>query len=446
MKNCYSCAMITRREMLAGAASWAAFSTLASRGDAQTESSPVRVRGTARACIFVNLNGAPSHLDTFDPKDAAWNPEDIDLRQYPGGIVLSYTLFPELSKYVQDLLILRSVSSWEAAHDRGQFYMQTAHPSNPAFVAETPHIGAVVALERGNQGPLPPFLAPNGGAGQGATFLGGRMEPLSAQANAGGLTTITHNFYGPQSQARFEQKYQFLADLDGPLRQGSIDQELRNHATFYDSARQLMYDQSIASVFQFSNDDNLRYGNTAFGRGAIVARNAVRAKNGTVFINLVNGGWDTHQQMFDRQYSPNMYTLSANLDRALGNLIEDLKASGDLDQTLIVVMGEFGRTPGQLNARGGRDHHRDAMSVVMLGGGVRGGRVIGATDNNGEKVIEPGWSGRRPIVMEDLAATMYSALGINWTKRITDTPTRRLFEYVPYASEGRYTAVDEVFG
>jgi uncharacterized protein (DUF1501 family) len=190
----------------------------------------------------------------------------------------------------------------------------------------------------------------------------------------------------------------------------------------------------------------MRYGNSQLGRAAIVARNAVQANNGTVFVALQHYGWDTHQNMFDRAYAPNMYTLCGELDSAVSNLIEDLKASGDFDKTLICIMGEFGRTPGLLNSRGGRDHHRDAMSVVMAGGGVRGGKVIGATDAIGESIIDPGWSQQRAIVMEDVAATIYSALGIDWTKGIEDTPSGRKFEYVPYAFSGRYTAIDEVFG
>jgi len=434
---------LTRRQLLTGAG---AFLSLARRGETQTETTPVRIRSTARACIFVNLNGGASHLDTWDPKDAPWNPPDIDLRQGAGGMVLSNLLFPALSGITRDLLALHSVTSWENAHDRGQFYLQTGHPSNPAFVAETPHLGAVVAFEKGGSGPLPPFLAPNGGAGQGATFLGGRMQPMGAPANAGGLTTIEHNFYGAQSQARFNEKFAFLSDLDAPVRTSALDASLRDHTTFYESARQLMYDPAIAQVFRFTNDDAGRYGNTNIGRSAIVARNAVRARSGTVFVNLTQGGWDAHQNMFDRLYAPNMYTQCNELDRALGALVEDLKASGDFDSTLIVVTTEFGRTPGPLNLRGGRDHYKDAMSVLLMGGGVRGGRVIGSTDEEGARVIDPGWSRQRPIYMEDIAATIYSALGINWTKRITDTPTKRLFEYVPYATEGRYTAVDEVFG
>src|SRR5262249_33616194 len=112
MKNCPSCTKLSRRELLSSAATWAAFAALARRGDAQVNAVGVNPRSTARACIFINLNGAPSHLDTFDVKDAAWNPDDADIRQYPGGIALSNTLFPEMSKITNDLLLLRSVRSW----------------------------------------------------------------------------------------------------------------------------------------------------------------------------------------------------------------------------------------------------------------------------------------------------------------------------------------------
>ncbi|MGH9720202.1 MAG: DUF1501 domain-containing protein [Bryobacteraceae bacterium] len=435
---------LTRRELIAGAAA-APFAVLARRGDAQISVQNVRAANTARACIFINLRGAPSHLDTFDVKDAPWNPAGADIRPTAAGFLLSRAVFPEMFKLAGDMVILRSVTSWEAAHDRGQFYLQTAHPSNPAFAAETPGIGAIIGLERASAGPLPPFLAFNNQTPQGATFLGGRFDPLTPGVNRAGIGTLQHNFYGAQSQPRFEQKYKLLRALDEPVRTNYPDEVMSAHAAYYDSARSLMYNSAIASVFQYTADDEGRYGNTPVGRGAIVARNAVRAKNGAVFITVVQDGWDTHQNMWDRTYTPNIYQLGGDLDRAAGALVTDLKTSGDFAQTLIVIMGEFGRTPGPLNARLGRDHHKDAMSVVMLGGGIRGGRVIGATDANGAKVVEPGWSANRSIYMEDIAATVYSALGINWTKSIIDTPSGRRFEYIPYADQGQYLPVAEVF-
>jgi uncharacterized protein (DUF1501 family) len=220
---------------------------------------------------------------------------------------------------------------------------------------------------------------------------------------------------------------------------------MASHAAYYSAAQQLMYDPSIASIFQFNTDDDNRYGGTPFGRSCIVARNAIQAKNGTVFVNVLLNGWDTHQHMFDRRYAPNMYTLNGDLDRGLGNLVADLKQSGDFSSTLIVAMGEFGRTPGDLNLQGGRDHHQAAQCALLMGGGVRGGRVIGSTDAQGDQIIDPGWSQNRVIFMEDIASTIYSALGIDWTKALTNTPSGRKFEYVPFGAVGTYVPVEEVF-
>lgn len=445
MQGCNSQAHCTRRRLLTGFSGFAALTALAGRGGAQTQQASVQTRGTAKACIFINLSGAPSHLDTFDVKDAAWNAPDTDIVQ-AGEVTINKTIFPNFARMAGDLCLLRSVVSWEAAHDRGQFYMQTSHPANPAFLAESPHIGAVVAYEMGKgNSKLPPFLAFNG-APRGAAFLGGRNEPMNAPANQGGFTTITHPFFGNASEARFAQRYALLEKLDAEIRRNPHDLLQANHASFYGSAKGMMYDPVITDVFRFSADDNARYGNTNFGRSCIVARNAVRSGQGASFINLTIGGWDMHQRMFDTGYSGNIYQIGGDLDRSVANLVQDLKDSGHFDSTLIVMMGEFGRTPGGLNVSGGRDHHKNAMCAAMIGGGVRGGRVIGATDPNGANVKDPGWSQDRPIYFEDITATIYSALGINWTKSLTETPSGRRYEYVPYASAGQYTSVNEVFG
>jgi len=445
-KNC-GFHSLSRRRFLLGAATTASFQLLNAHADAEVISSRSALpRKTARAAIFINMNGAPSHLDTFTPKDGPWNPPDADLRQYPGGIVLSRTFFPELSKITNDLCILRSMSSWEAAHERGQFYLQTAHPSNPAFASETPHIGSVICRELGRADqPLPPFLTFYSGGMQGAAFLGGRVAPLMPTPARAGLATLEHNFYGATSQARFERKFAMLEALDAPLRQNPFDPGMAAYASFYGTARNMMYNPDIAKVFRYTADDEGRYGNTNIGRALINARNAVQAKNGAVFINAVQGGWDSHQQQFDRTYGGNLYQLTNQFDRALGALVQDLKASGDFQSTLIVAMGEFGRTPGPRNARGGRDHHKAAMCALLLGGGIKGGQIIGEQSPDGSSVVTPGWRGDRPIFMEDVAATMLSALGIDWTKSIADTPSGRKFEYIPYGIDGTYFPVDEVF-
>jgi len=439
---------ITRRQWLAGASGLGALAALQQRGYAQVASSGVTTQNTARAVILINMIGAPSHVDTWDPKDGPWNPPDANLQHGAGGITLSQTLFPGLLKMSSDLLLLRSVQSWEEVHQRGQFYLQTAHPANPAFLAESPNMGSVVALEKTGTGLLPAFLSLNGSPAQGATFLGGQGEPMSAPSQASGLSTLQHNFFGSAaaSQTRFQSQFSLLQDLDADLRNAPYDHPMANHADYYTSSKALMYQPSIIPIFQFNDADNQRYGNSNFGRSCIVARNAVQAKAGTVFITINQGGWDLHQNMFSRAYPGNQYQLCNDLDNGVSNLAADLKSSGDLAQTMIVMLGEFGRTPGDLNPQGGRDHHKDAMSMAMMGGGVKGGRVIGATDSTGDQVVQFGWSQNRVIFMEDIAATMYSALGIDWTKSIANTPSGRLFEYVPFGSVGTYLPVNEVFG
>jgi hypothetical protein len=432
---------LTRRHFLFGAAG---ATLLAPHADAEiTSLLPGKLRNTAKTTIFINLNGGNSHLDTWDPKDGPWNPPDVKLNQF-SGLLLSQTYFPKLTAIAGDLLLLRSCASWEAAHERAQFYIQTAHSQNPALAAEIPHIGAVVGYEKGVTGLLPPFLSFNQNL-QGSTFLGGPYMPMMPPATRTGLSTLTHNYFGAASQQRFEDRFALLRDLDATLREAPPNQDVAGYAGYYQRAKSMMYNPAVDTVFKFSTDDEGRYGATGIGRPLIVARNAIQNKMGVGFISVTQGGWDMHTDMLNRGVSSNIYTLANDLDRAVSALVQDLKASGDFDSTLIVMMGEFGRTPGVLNSRGGRDHYRTSMSVAMLGGGVKGGRAIGATSATGSEPVDAGWKGNRSIYPDDVAATIYSAMGIDWTKGIDDTPSGRRFNYVNPGSVP-FTAVDEVFG
>ncbi len=442
-KNCAGHAPFTRRHFLFGAAA----GVLSVHADAQiTSSAGVRTRNTAKTCIFINMNGGPSHMDTWDPKDGPWNPTDAKINQYSGGLTLSKTYFPKLSGITNDLLLVRSCASWEAAHERGQFYIQTSHSQNPALAAETPHMGAVIGYEKGVTGLLPPFLAFNQSL-QGATFLGGSFMPMMPPATRGGISTLTHNYFGTASQQRFGERYQLLRDLDAPLRETPANELVAAYAGYYDRAKQMMYNPAVDATFKFTTADEGRYGANSIGRGLIVSRNTIQAKMGVSFISVTQGGWDTHVGQFDRSQGTSIYSLTNDLDRAVGALVEDLRASGDLDSTLIVMMGEFGRTPSVLNSRGGRDHYRNVMSVAMLGGGVVGGRALGQSSPSGSDLVDPGWSGNRSIYPDDIAATIYSALGIDWTKGIDDTPSGRRYNYINGVSgELNFRPVEEVFG
>lgn len=351
-----------------------------------------------------------------------------------------------LSTLTGELCILRSLASWELAHTRGQFYLQTGHTQNPAFAADTPHIGAVIAYELGGKGPLPAFLSlGSSGDEQGQGFLPGATAPFSFNPNQNGLNNLRHDFYGNQSQSVFEQNFALLEALDAPLKTNPLSAEMAAHGQVLKQARSLVYNAQVEPVFRFSSADDQRYGNTNLGRGLIVARNLARARLGTAFISITQSGWDIHAQQFNRQSNSNIYRQTNELDRALGNLIMDLRSSGHLSSTLIVVMGEFGRTPGMLNSRDGRDHYRAVMSGLMAGGGVRGGRAIGVTDAISGSIVEPGWKAQRAIYPEDIVATIYSALGIQWTKSFATALSGRPFNYINGAPNGDFFPVEEVF-
>ena len=164
---------------------------------------------------------------------------------------------------------------------------------------------------------------------------------------------------------------------------------------------------------------------------------------GAAFINVSVGGWDLHDTMFDTGRGGNFYVLMADLDRALYNFVIDLKASGDFDSTLIVLLGEFGRTPGNLNSGAGRDHFLQ-QAVLMAGGGIQGGRVLGSTDRTGNATLDSGWSRKRDIRAEDVEATIYSALGIDYGKELAD-PSGRGFQYVPFSDRDQYGPIHELW-
>jgi uncharacterized protein (DUF1501 family) len=203
-----------------------------------------------------------------------------------------------------------------------------------------------------------------------------------------------------------------------------------------------MYNPDVARVFTFDAETRARYGTTGFGNACIAARNVLRANLGTRFIQITIGGWDHHQNIY--QPNANLQARTREFDNGLSALIADLKEGGVLDETLIVAMGEFGRTIGALNNQGGRDHFLQ-QSVLVAGAKVRGGRAIGKTDEQGRATVEPGWSHDREIRAEDIEATIYSALGIDWMKIRRDDPFGRGFEYVPQTDTVKYAPIDELW-
>jgi hypothetical protein len=397
--------------------------------------------GTAKRVIFIFLNGAPSHTDTFDLKEGPWTPAFMapasynDLR-FPQG------LMPNLANTIQDLAFVRSLRARATAHGLAQTWAQIGRNPVQGVNRVAPHIGAVVGYELGSKQtdqPIPPFVSLNAQNGPGASFLPPVNEPFYVSPNGGGLPNTSHFDGYPAFARRLDLAWKLDAETTyfEPLgaKLAEVDQ-------FRSKASLMMYNGAVNSVFAFDQNTRNGYGNSAFGNACIVARNLLRADLGARFIQISFGSWDHHGNI----YAPNanLQLLARQFDAGLGALIRDLKMDGTFDSTLIVAQGEFGRTVGPLNANNGRDHHLQ-QSALFAGARVRGGRAIGSTTPAGDAVAEPGWSQDRPVWPEDIEATIYSALGIDWNRSIEGVALGRSFEYVPRTDEYEFQPVNELW-
>jgi hypothetical protein len=406
------------------------------------------LHGTAKSCILIFLSGAPSHVDTWDLKEGAWTPKDFAPTSF-GEVRWPQGLMPKTADHLGKLGIIRSGLSWAAVHNLAQAWAQIARNPGGATGRIAPHIGAVVALEaqaaRQPSDILPGFVSINQ-LMAGSGYLPAQYAPFGVQATATGLPALTH----PDGAARLNERWQLLRAID-PERAATpeLGKNAADMSGFYDAAKTLIDSPDANKLFSFTTEEQTRYGSTNFGNSLVVARNLTAARRGTRFVQVTLGGWDHHANIYAPTNS--LYTQMKIFDPAFGALLGDLASmpgseSGktQLDETLVVVLGEFGRTVGALNGQKGRDHFL-RMSVVMAGGGIRGGRIIGKTDERGAGAAEFGWSANRDVRPEDVTSTIYSALGIDYTTIRRDDPLGRGFEYVPFAKEGTYQPVSELF-
>ncbi len=403
----------------------------------------VATKGTAKNVIFVLMAGGPSHTDTFDLKEGAWTPSFMAPTSY-GDVRFPQGLMPTLADQIDNIALVRSIQAWVPVHGLSSAWWQIGRNPLSAMGKVAPHVGAVVGMELAPQQPdalLPPFLSLNAASGPDCGYFPPKYSPFYVSPNGGGLGNTTHR----DGQPRFNSRYAMLADIDAANRAGSPQGGAFDEmVTWNSAAHKIMYNTQVDAVFNFSATERARYGNTGFGNACITARNLFKARLGTRFVQITIGGWDNHVNI----YQPNA-VLQANMkqfDQGLGTLIADLKADGTLNDTLIVCLGEFGRTVGPLNATSGRDHFVQ-MAAMFAGGGVKGRQAVGATENLGATIKDPGWNRNREIRTEDIEATIYSALGIDWTTVRRDDPLGRGFEYVPFAlSRDLYGPVHELWG
>lgn len=386
---------------------------------------------TAKSCILIWLDGGPSHLETFDPKPDA--PQEVrgPLKTIPTnltGVRISECL--ERTAAIMDkIAVIRSMTSPLGEHNLGTQYLMTGYKPTPALAYPT--FGATVAHIRSQSSQntsgealtaLPPNIAVPNFTGQvlGNGYLPSTTRPFSVVGNSNkddfkeshsGFKVRDLDFYQGIDMDRLSRRRQFVNALNefSSAKDAGMptvsDPELER-------AYNLITSPEAKGAFNFSDEpqDVLnRYGTggvNKIGQSCLLARRLV--ERGVPFVTVNHTGWDTHQDIFQlkERYPTDRNAHLPSLDRALSTLIHDLNDRSMLDETLVVVMGEFGRTP-KINSQGGRDHWPNVFSVMLAGGGVQGGQIVGSSDALGEFPKE------RPVTPSDLAATIYTLLGID---------------------------------
>jgi hypothetical protein len=393
---------ITRREVLKASAmgllgaSCSGWLNLLAARAAQTQQK-------TKSCIVLWMDGGPSHKDTFDlrPGTDQGGPFKTIQTATPGIEISEH--FPQFARLTQHAAIIRSMSTGEGAHGRAKYNLHTGYREGVGGLIY-PALGSIVAKEIGNpEAALPNYVAV-GNRSYGAGFLGAHYQPLVVNDPARGV----ENLRAGVASGQFDNRVTLLEELEQGFHRTHHSTLDAAHRTTLQRAVTLMRDQGIKAFDIAQEPDSARspYGNSKFGEGCLMARRLIEA--GVSFVEVNLGGWDTHQNNFER-----VRQLSGQVDPAMSALVRDLKDRGLLDSTLVIWMGDFGRTP-KINARGaqpGRDHYPRAWSSVMIGGGIKGGQVIGKTDAEAATVVE------RPVNTLDFMATVCRILGIDHDKQ-----------------------------
>lgn len=363
----------------------------------------------ARRCILIWLDGGPSHLETFDPKPDA--PAEIrgpfrTISTAVPGVSLSEHL-PRTAQLLSQVAIIRSMTSTLGEHNLGSHYLLTGIP--PSAALTSPSLGAVLTHLRPSRGSLPAHMSiPDHRREAAAGFLPAAAGPFATGGDPAKPDFSVRDLVPPADLGldRLTRRREFLNAFNAS---GEGEASAAEPAT-QAQAWQLTLSSEARAAFELSRETPQtrdRYGRRTIGQCCLLARRLI--ETGVSFVTVTDRGWDTHQDLVNRLYegfTGGSVGKVPSLDLALSALLGDLSERGMLDETLVVVMGEFGRTP-KLNTAGGRDHWPRVFSVLLAGGGIRGGSVIGSSDAHGESPSD------RPVRPEDLACTLFHQLGID---------------------------------
>ncbi|MEE2676251.1 MAG: DUF1501 domain-containing protein [Planctomycetota bacterium] len=349
-----------------------------------------------KSAILLWMGGGPSTMDIWDLKPGAPTGGPFRPIATSGDVQISEHM-PLMAKQMHNMAIVRSMSTREADHGRGRYYMHTGYVPNPNI--EHPSYGAVLSHQLNHQRPeleIPPFVTVGGGS-VGPGFLGMAWAPFSVNSNG----QVRNLQMGLEDQRLYQRMY--ALDL---IESGFINQRrgsaASDHQKILKKTLNLMTSSQMDAFKVASEPEDVkeRYGNTNFGRGCLMARRLV--EQGVPFIEVGLGGWDNHNNI----HATLRDTKLPELDQAMSALTEDLEQRGLLEDTAIIWMGEFSRTP-RINGNAGRDHWARSWSVVVGGGGMNGGIAVGETNSDGTRVET------EPYTSQDVMASVCKALGIS---------------------------------
>jgi uncharacterized protein (DUF1501 family) len=364
----------------------------------------------AKKCILLWMQGGPSHIDTFDPKPDA----PAEIRGEFGTVATTLPgvrfadVSPMLAKRTDKLAVIRGHDPKNGSHGVADHLMMSGHKFNASL--PFPCFGSVVAKERGYVDGMLPFVQLgksidrrfNGGI---AGFLGDQFNPFEVpdDPSAPRFTVRDLAVTTNAERTRLERRYSMLADLENYQKQVEAPGVVKARDEFYEKAHGIITGPAAKKAFDLTQEsDRTRelYGKNSLGQSCLLARRLVDA--GVQFVTVTDGGWDTHTNNFKSLKD----RLMPRVDRALSALIDDLAARGQLDETLVVWFGDFGRTP-KVNPTAGRDHWSTAGVALFAGGGLKVGQVIGRTNALAEVVTDT------PVSPQDIAATIYRTMGVN---------------------------------
>ena len=414
---------VTRRELLR--LTGGGFAGLTGIGFLQTLGlNAAELKRSGRACIMVFLNGAPSQMETWDPKPDHENGGETKAIQTRIAGVNFAEYWPKLAGTMDQMSVIRSVAGKEAAHERGRYHLRTGH--RLLGPTKFPHFGSLVAHKLGDpDSDIPNFVSIGNTVSSG--FLGVEVAPFVVN-QAGQLP---ENVKGLLAGSRASRRLEMLQAQDRSFADAGAQKIAHEHQELYRKASAMMVSSRLPAFTLEGEPQSVqnRYGANAFGKSCLVARRLVDC--GVPFVEVQRGGWDMHQNLWQ-----NIPNVAAEADQGVSALVTDLQERGLLEKTVVICLGEFGRTPKINNKTPavGRDHWAKNFNLLIGGGGIKGGVCVGATSDDGMEITN------RPVSVDDLFATLCTAMTIDPFEELI-TPEGR-----PLAIAAEGETISEILG